>query len=90
MLHANASSRDCIDHALEVFQTKDCYEPEAMRATFIKSRLLAAMGRTDESDSLKQKAYKMYSSRRHERGEDIPGRELSQLDFDEMVTFWSR
>jgi hypothetical protein len=80
-----------VDQALKVWTVdEDKYAPEIARSSYLKSKVLFLADRVDEATTL----FKFAASARrkltgdHERGSgDF---DLTEDDFDRLVTFWSR
>ncbi|KAK7992997.1 tetratricopeptide repeat domain-containing protein [Apiospora saccharicola] len=77
-----------VDQALSVWSVdKSAYLPEIARTTFLKAKVAMAAAREAEAIGLYRKAASMRKgltsqARKHDQ--------LSEADFDELVTFWSR
>ncbi|KAK4569338.1 hypothetical protein LTR86_003100 [Recurvomyces mirabilis] len=89
-MHRYIEAQQSIDHALSIYESKNCYTPELMRTTYLKATLLGKMGNTTDSMRLLEAAREMFRAYHTARGQDTKQGELSQEDFDAVVTFWSR
>ncbi|KAK6855174.1 hypothetical protein PG995_008706 [Apiospora arundinis] len=84
----NEQSERLVDQALSVWSVdKSAYLPEIARTTFLKAKVAMALDRETEAIGLYRKAASMRKvltsqAKKHDQ--------LSEADFDELVTFWSR
>ncbi|KAJ8110762.1 hypothetical protein OPT61_g6475 [Boeremia exigua] len=77
-----------IDGALAIFRERTTFKPELARATFLKSRIRAAAGDSDEAHRLRNQSFDMF---REVSRDAIPhDHELTWEDFNDLVAFWSR
>jgi hypothetical protein len=76
--------RDYLDSASRIYGAQSCYCAEQGRTFFWKAKLLAA----EDAHVEYAKALKLY--RKANPTDFRPVDELTDQDFDELVTFWSR
>ncbi|KAK8068768.1 hypothetical protein PG994_005384 [Apiospora phragmitis] len=77
-----------VDQALQVWSVdKSAYLPEIARTTFLKAKIAMALDRETEAMTLYRKAA---SLRKRLTSQPKEHDQLSESDFDELVTFWSR
>ncbi|KAF2426279.1 hypothetical protein EJ08DRAFT_593835 [Tothia fuscella] len=78
-----------VDQAIEIWSVNTkAYMPEIARTTFLRAKILFAKGVQDESIANRAKAVSDYRtiSRDWETEDD----HITEANFDELVTFWSR
>jgi len=80
--------RSYIDQALKIFVSRPYYRHEYARTTYKEAQLLQAQG--DEADAAKvfQKAFELRQELLPDEKRQIE--DLKEIDYDNMVIFWSR
>ncbi|KIW74479.1 hypothetical protein Z517_12419 [Fonsecaea pedrosoi CBS 271.37] len=82
-------AREVIDQALGIWGTHQAtYRPELARSSFLKAKILHRAGAVDDASALFKYAAKSW--RELSAGANKPDRDLTEEDFDELVTFWSK
>lgn len=81
-------SRKLLEQALQVFSSRIYYRHEKARTSYLTGRLLAMLGDEQKSENYFKDAFKAYQVIRPE--DSRPMEELSDIDFDNLVCFWSR
>jgi tetratricopeptide (TPR) repeat protein len=84
-----------LNHALGAFSISHTYIPEKMRACWMRSKALSALGKTDEAESELANCYQVYVRLRSKREGDGPKikdrpSELDDEDIDDLIVFWSK
>lgn len=87
--------RALLDHALKAYNDRNTgdpdtsYIPEKARAVFKRSRALRLMKKYDEADTELKMAASLRAQIVGEDGRRSP-RTLTDVDFDDLIAFWSR
>jgi hypothetical protein len=87
MLNLRPTCRKHIEYALQIWGDRSWYRNEVARTTFLKGKVLAAMG-PESDEASKQCLTKVYAMRR-----DLSSKlhySVADDDFEELVHFWSR
>jgi hypothetical protein len=80
-----------IDQALQVFKSQDYHKPELARTLHLRSTLLRAEGKKQEAATDLASAKKLYTEHVKFVGkEKWVNKDPTAVNFDRMVTFWSR
>lgn len=78
-----------IDQALKVWSADaEKYRPETARTSFLKAKVLSLLGQEAEARDLFHSAATLRS--KVAKVPEKPVEDLTENDFDELVTFWSR
>lgn len=86
--HRLEQAEALVEQALKVWSVDErIYQPEIARTTFLKSKVLRARGKDEEATEIASIARTLGGSLRRD-GSDAG--ELTEEDFDQLVTFWSR
>ena len=88
--NANCHSSLAIDHALEVFDSRECYKPERARANHIKGNVFAASGEAAQAKSSHALASELFHEIQRAKKKGLSRRQLTGLDYEQLITFWSR
>jgi hypothetical protein len=80
--------RTLFNQALKIYGDREFYTPERARATFKKAKLLTVLGLENDADICFAGALALYRQIRPEENRGIVV--LDDVDFDDMITFWSR
>ncbi|CAN9210074.1 unnamed protein product [Alternaria alternata] len=84
-----------LNHALGAFSISHTYIPEKMRACWMRSKALSALGKAKEAESELANCYQVYVRLRSKREGDGPKikdgpSELDDEDIDDLIVFWSK
>jgi tetratricopeptide (TPR) repeat protein len=84
-----------LNHALGAFSISETYIPEKMRAYWVRSKALNALGKRKEAESELANCYQAYirlRSKREGGGPKIRDRpdDLDDEDIDDLIVFWSK
>ena len=77
-----------LDQSAKTFAHGSYYAPNLARTQFLRSHVLRLMGRVDEADAAGALAWDL--RRKLVPQDPRPLAALCQVDFDELVAFWSR
>jgi hypothetical protein len=80
--------RTLFNQALKIYGDREFYAPERARAKFKKAKLLVVLGHENDADICFAEALALY--RQIRPGENRGIVDLDDVDFDDMITFWSR
>jgi hypothetical protein len=80
--------RTLFNQALKIYGDREFYAPERARAKFKKAKLLVVLGHENDADICFAEALALYGQIRP--GENRGIVDLDDVDFDDMITFWSR
>lgn len=74
--------------ALKIYGDREFYAPERARAKFKNAKLLAVLGQKSDADICFVEALALY--RQIMPGDNRAIEFLHDVDFDDIITFWSR
>jgi hypothetical protein len=91
-VHATADPHSSfINQSLEVFRSQDYYKPELARTLHLRSSFLRVEGKRQEAASDYASAKRLYAEHMKHIGQaKWANKDPTAMNFDRMVTFWSR
>lgn len=78
--------RALLDQALKIYGDREYYGPEKARALHKKGKLLATLGKRDESHTYILKAQSLYRNLKSKEDTHV----ATDADFDDLIVFWSK
>ena len=90
--HKAYKPRTLLDQALKIYNDRDYYRPEKARTLYKKGCLLKTLGgNNNESENNLLEALRLYRKVMKDKADFRKGvDDLSEMDFDDLIVFWSK